>query len=325
MTSKSPSPPSAPKSTIPPTLRLPVLIQLSCSLSAALYTLSSMFGTGELALVSTTRDDWWTIISLIIWRAGELAVEWLAGYDSIDVACLAFLSNLPYQYFLRTFYNIRPTTVGANLLIEVITVSIPFYLLRDTLPVHKSYAAKSEVSNGSIIKDYPIQVYMMILAAAIYGNVIFYSFRLGLPTFFIRHFEEIKSLQAAHNTELPVAIAACILPIGFAIHRFLFTPSLGAKPDQLDDEIANFDPETATFGETLAYNIWGFSKRTRTLIKRTITLALMSFLQTGVKTYIGVKGAEASGGAGWGAVWSIATLLTGAAIWWVGDVNEISN
>ncbi|KAI4211326.1 MAG: hypothetical protein LQ351_005881 [Letrouitia transgressa] len=140
----------------------------------------------------------------------------------------------------------------------------------------------------------------MILAAAIYGNVIFYSFRFGLPAFFIRHFEDIKSLQAAHNTELPIAIAACILPIGFAIHRFLFTPSLGAKPDQLDNENANFDPETATFGETLAYN-------------------------TGVKTYIGVKGAEASGGAGWGAVWSVATLLTGAAVWWVGDVNEISN
>ena len=241
-----------------------------------------------------------------------------------DLASLTMLSHMPYLYLLTTFYGVRPTTMWLGLLVDVSSTYLPFSLLRDSSPVHRSEASKAEVANRSILNDLNIKIYTSFLAAAVYGVVIYGSFRTWLPGFLIVHFEGLKDLSGAYEAALP-GVTIGFLISGYAAQSFLFMPALGAKPDAHDMQLAEFDAETATFGQTIWYNVWGYSKRSRTLIKRTATLVLASAMQTGLRTYITVEGVEPMGAAGWAAMWAAAAIVVGGVFWWVGDVEGISN
>lgn len=208
--------------------------------------------------------------------------------------------------------------------IDVLSTYLPFTLLRDSSPIHQLEVSKGEVANRSILNDLPIKLYTSILAAAIYGLVVYGSFRGWLPEYLIVHFEGLKDLSGAHEAALPFVILGFTL-CGYAAQSFLFMPALGAKPDAHDLQMAEFDPETATLAQTIWYNVWGHSKRSRTLITRTATLAFASAMQTGLRTYITVEGVELAGAAGWSAMWASAAILVGGVFWWVGDVEGVPN
>ena len=202
--------------------------------------------------------------------------------------------------------------------IDVLSTYLPFTLLRDSSPIHQDEVPKNQVANRSIVSDLPIKLYTSALAAALYGLVIYGSFKSWIPVHLTVYFYGLKNVSGAHEAAFPF-VAAGFLVSGYAAQSFLFMPALGAKPDVHDLKMAEFDPETATLGQTVWYNIWGYSKRSRTLIKRTATLALASAMQTGLRTYITVEGVELAGAAGWAAMWSAAALLVGGVFWWVGD------
>ena len=237
---------------------------------------------------------------------------------------MTFLTHMPTYYLLTSFYAVRPTTLWTCITIDVLSTWIPFALLRDSAPFHKPDVPKREVANRSILKDLPIRVYTSVLGAAVYGAVVSASYRSWLPVHLVIHFYGLKSIKAVHVADFPQLFLACSV-IGYAAAGFLFTPALGAKPDEYDIEIAKFNPETATLSETIWYNVWGYSKRSRTLIKRTTTLALASAVHTGMRIYIGIEGADLAGAIGWGSIWAVASTLTGAVFWWVGDVDAVSN
>ena len=100
---------------------------------------------------------------------------------------------------------------------------------------------------------------------------------------------------------------------------------MAAKPDEAELQMARFEPETATLAETVAYNVWGHSKRNRTMIERTSTLVAMGFVHTWLHTYGAVEGAEGFGAVGWASVWALAAAVTGGALLIVGDVEGVSN
>lgn len=79
----------APTSNVPPQIRFPLLVFLSLTISAVLYTVISPFTPGDLSIVSNTQDQWWQIAGLNGWKAVQLAVGWFAGYDSV----FSFLVN----------------------------------------------------------------------------------------------------------------------------------------------------------------------------------------------------------------------------------------
>lgn len=290
------------------------------------------------------REEWWEIIGLLAWKAVELAIGWWGEYDGRsscvrvsknttggaddqlgwDIACLTVLTHMPYLYLLTTFYGVRPTTMWLGICIDVLSTYLPFALLRDSSPIHRLEASKGQVANRSILNDLPIKLYTSILAAAVYGLVVFGSFRGWLPEFLIVHFEGLRDLSGAHEAALPFLIVGFTVS-GYAAQSFLFVPALGAKPDVHDMHLAKFDPATATLGQTVWYNVWGYSKRSRTLIKRTAILAFASAMQTGLRTYITVEGVELAGAAGWAAMWAASAILVGGAFWWVGDAEGVSN
>ena len=242
----------------------------------------------------------------------------------VDLASLTLLSHMPPLYLLTTFYGIRPTTMMSSLLIDIVTTYVPFRLLRTMSAIHDVEAPKGAVSNRNILNDLPIRFYTSVLAAGIYGVVVFASFWTWLPVYLVIHFDGLRDISAAHSAALPFLILS-FLPIGYAAREFLFTPATGAKRDLGDIKASAFNPETATLGETVIYNVWGFSKRTRTLIQRTATLILVTSMNTWIQTYVVIEGAEGYGAAGWAGVWAAAAALTGLTYWWVGNVEYVSN
>lgn len=70
-----------PDSTLPEILHFPLLVVLSLTLSATLYTFASAFTAGDLSSVSRRLDDWWEVAGLIGWKTAELAAGWWGGYD----------------------------------------------------------------------------------------------------------------------------------------------------------------------------------------------------------------------------------------------------
>ncbi|KAI9822007.1 MAG: hypothetical protein M1832_003179 [Thelocarpon impressellum] len=313
-----------PVSTIPRQLRFPLLVTLSLAISSILFSVSARYTVGDLGSVSRRLDDWWEVAGLIAWRTTELGLGWWSSYDGmffkgVDLASLTLLSHLPPLHLLATFYGIRPSTVASSLAIDIVATYVPFRLLRPLLPVHGSAAAKSTVPNRSIIDDLAIRALTTLLAASIYGTVLFASYNSWLPVHLITSFDGLRDMSAAHVSALPLLIATC-LPIGYAAKEFIFTSSTGARTDSADIGAASFNPATATLAETLYHNLWGFSSRTKQVIVRTTTLVFVTSLNTWLQTFVTVEGAESYGAAGYAALWATASALTGFALLWVGDV-----
>ena len=208
------------------------------------------------------------------------------------------------------------------LAIDIVAAWLPFYSLKVSSSIHSVKTPRGVAANRSVINDYGVQVATVLLAAGIYGVVVLTSYSTWLPVYLITHFDGIRDISALHNKNFPW-LAGSFLPLGFAAKVFLFTPATASKPDNHDKAIAKFNPETATLGETVWYNIWGYPHRTRTLIKRTATLITVAGLHTALQTYVTISGAEGFGAVGWSSVWALATSLTGAAYWWVADVQGI--
>ncbi|KAL9075308.1 MAG: hypothetical protein Q9161_001685 [Pseudevernia consocians] len=312
----------ASNSKLPAEFRFPLLVVLSLTISSFLYSFVSPFTSGDLATVSRSRDNWWEIGALLGWKATQLAVGWYGGFDSTDFAALTFLTHLPYHYFLSTFYQIRPTTSAYCIAIDTLTAYVPFYSLKVSSSIHSIKTPKGVAANRSVINDTGVQIYTSLLAAGIYTVVVFSSYGTWLPVYLVTHFDGMRDISAAYNPNFPWLILS-FLPTGFAAKVFLFTPATAAKADKHDKETAAFNPETATLGETVAYNLWGYSHRARILMKRTATLVAMGGAHTILQTYGSLEGAEFLGAAGWSSVWGLAATLTGAAFLWVGDVDGV--
>lgn len=197
-------------------------------------------------------------------------------------------------------------------------------LLRGSSAYHKIKTPKGTAANRAVIDDWGVQTFTSLLAAGVYGVVVFASFTTWMPTYLVTHFDGIKDISSIYDSKV-IALMAAFVPTGIAAKTFLFTPSTAAKPDEYDDKAALFNPETATLGETVIYNVWGHSKRVRTLIQRTATLVALGSVHTWLHTYLAVNGAEALGAAGWSSVWALAAISTSIGFWWVADVDGVSN
>lgn len=106
---------------------------------------------------------------------------------------------------------------------------------------------------------------------------------------------------------------------------FLFAPTIGApqNPGRTKGEDARFDPETASFVETVVYNLGlgehGLTRRAEILTSRTGMLVLGVFVNTVVRTYGTIEGTDLVGSVGYASVWSVASALIGVAYGWVSD------
>lgn len=246
------------------------------------------------------------------------------GFTDKDLAGLSILSNLPLYFLLSTFYAIPITSSAVALAIDVSVIAIPFMLLRPLIHAHEPGGSP----NQQVAQDPYISALMALFGATIYAVVIYFSLYTWLPVYLVVNFDGVRSVQGAHDATVP-NLLLYFIPMGWATAQFLFTPMIGARGNpgltdpRIHPEKVHFDPETATLGETIAFNLgWGqdgFSKRAEVLMKRTAVLVSCSAVNTFARVLMTVEGAEAVGALGWAGVWAAAATLTSVAYSWVGN------
>jgi len=282
---------------------------LSLTLSSLLYSFVAEYTEGDLASVSRSLGAWWEVGALVGWRTFELGLGWFGDYDGYDLAALTLLSHGPPLYLLGTFYNIHPTTVLSSLIVDSITTYVPFRLLRPLSPAHAASSQYGGVPNRDIVTDFSIQTYTTLLAAVIYSVTLYAAYASYLPVSLVTYFEDIPSIAVAH-TATPITLLPMTLALGLAARSFIFTPAVAVR----NTKAPSFDAEGASLQETFWYNVWGFSKRTKIVIKRTAALMLISGVNTFVQTFVTIQGVEARGAAAYSAVWVLASGFTGLAL-----------
>lgn len=185
-------------------------------------------------------------------------------------------------------------------------------MLRPVSPAHKiTFDPKP---NEEIGADYSIKATTTILAALIYSTTLYASYSIFLPSILVTYFNDIPTVLPAHESTVVTLFPANLL-LGLAAHSFIFTPAA-----ILPQKRAAFDPVTATLTETILYNLWGWSKRTKMIIRRSAVLATMVGANGLLQTWATIEGVEAKGAAIYSSVWVAGSLFTGLAFAVVANV-----
>ncbi|QSZ30576.1 hypothetical protein DSL72_000132 [Monilinia vaccinii-corymbosi] len=302
-------------SKVPEILRFPLVVILSFVGKGLAYSLSAAYlDREELGRVSRRAEGWDEVGILFGWRTLELALGWFGNYDGYDIAALSLLSHGPPLYLLGTFYEVGLETVLSSLLIDTLATYVPFRLLR---PLSAAHADSPSAPNRNIISDLPIQTITTLLAASIYSVTLYSSYLTYMPTYLATYFEGIPSIAAVHSAT-PTSLLPTTLLLGLATRSFIFTPATATEPS--DSKGPRFNPETATLEETIWYNLWGWSKKTKVIIKRTATSMIVTGINTFVQTYFTVEGVEARGAVAYTGAWVVAAGICGGVLGFVGAV-----
>ncbi|PYH90124.1 hypothetical protein BO71DRAFT_388245 [Aspergillus ellipticus CBS 707.79] len=313
---------------IPPAVRFTLAVFSSLALSSTLFTLTTGLTLGELSRVSKHLDTWPEVGGLMAWKAVEVGLTWILGYDARDVLTLTLLTHLPTYTLLTTFYTIRPTTTLTSYLIILISTTLPF-LLRNPSP---TTSLLSTHKNRSILQDGPTTVYTTVAATAIFTVTLYISYATPwLPQTLVVHFQDLPDISAVHAgpAGLP-GLFMGLLPAGLAVRDFLFVSSAGVAADEtpVTKKKKGGKKEEAKDGEyliqTVYRNTWGtLSRKTQVLVSRTVVLAALLLGNTVVQVAGTVNGADAEGAAAWGGVWAVAAAVTGGLFGWVEAVDGV--
>ncbi|KAK6079218.1 hypothetical protein SCUP234_05771 [Seiridium cupressi] len=299
------------KSKLPAPIQFPLIVILSLAVSSIGYSLTYPWTKAAIAVHARTLETWSEYALLMGWRIFELALGWYGNYDGYDLAALNLLSHGPPLYLLNAFYRVPASALVLTLAIETFATYLPFRLLRSLSQAHRDPA---NTHNAELLTDKPITVLTTLLSGAIYTVTLFAAYATYLPTALIVYYDSLPSIQAAHESTyinlLPVTLA-----LGFAATNFIFTPA-EAEPQE---QPRHFDPINASLKETVSWNVWGWSKRTKTVVKRTITLMLVTGISTMLQTSLTVAGAEPLGAVAWASPWVVAAAVTGVGLGAVGS------
>ncbi|KAF2860768.1 hypothetical protein K470DRAFT_281884 [Piedraia hortae CBS 480.64] len=313
---------------LPAYLRLPLACVINVVIGIIFHSVSAGITGYELAAISQRPSDY-QLGLLMAWKLTEGLLTYVLGYHgkSKDVAALTCLGHLPYYFFLYTFYEVDTKACGLSLAVDVGRLALPSLLMP---PADRPRTSDGEDRN--LTKNASDWLLTIIFGATIYALVIYISFSTWLLPYLVTHFDHMRSLEKAHNASI-TALTGLLLPLGWASSQYLFAPTV-ANIEPLDDlqDMAEFDPATASLQETLAHNLGidkhGFSNRAKALTLRAVVLVAYSAINIFIRVFFTVRGAEPLGTLAWAGMWGAAGALTSLAYAWVGHrvgLNETGN
>jgi hypothetical protein len=222
---------------------------------------------------------------------------------------------------LSVFYGVRALTAGAYLAVDVVSAFLPFVLLRRLSVAH---SAAPGIPNREIVVDRGIQVLTSLHSALVYSVVLFLANRFLLPSTLVLYFEGIPTIKPAEDAGFlgfgsPTTQLLSLL-FGQAARTFIFTPLVTTPRTSEDQANAEFDPVNATLAQTVAWNLWGYTTRTKVSLTRTAVAMLFTAVGTYLDTALAIKGVEPYGAAVYASVWVIAALVTGLSLRYVGSI-----
>jgi len=298
----------------------------SLFLSSLLYSPTLGIMMWDLSFVSKHLDEWWQVAGLVAWKGLELGLAWLLKFDGRDMAFFILLTHAPTFFLLFYFYRIRPTTVITSFAIDIISMTVPFMLLRRPNAVHSlSNSSSRPVSNRSILQDRPTAIYTSVAASSTFAVLLYISFSTWLPVFLVTHFDGIPDITATHAgpAGLP-AMFFSLLPAGYAARDLLFLNSAGWSPEPESSGAKPSSNSKEYLVASLYRRTWGrLRAKTRILLLRTIALASMMVLNTIVRVWGTIKGVDIVGATGWGSIWAVAALVIGLTFGWIEAVDGV--
>ncbi|EEU46612.1 uncharacterized protein NECHADRAFT_79376 [Fusarium vanettenii 77-13-4] len=302
---------------IPDQAQFPLAVATSFAMASLGYSLLGELTGGQLAAISRSQDTWGEVTLLAGWRVIELALGWYGKLDGLDVAMLDLLSHGPHYFLLSTFYNLSATTALWALAIDIASVAVPFSLLRPLSTVHTpSAAAAAGLPNRELI-DLPLQLYTTALSTGIYTVVLVLSLRFILPRILVVYYTGVPTLEPAYTASYPSVLPVTLL-FGVAASTFIFAPFATTARAKEDDKIDEFDPVAASLGETVWWNVWGYTAKTKVVVRRTAIAALVAATNTFLASTKTLYGVESAGAAVYASVWAFAALCTGIGLGFVG-------
>lgn len=220
-------------------------------------------------------------------------------------------------YLLSTFYELNWTISASALAIDVLSIAVPFFLLRPLSTIHTPSAAAAAGLPNRELLDLPLQTYTAALSTGIYTVVLVLSLRFILPRILVVNYSGVPTLEPAYN-----ASYAAILPVttlfGIAASTFIFAPFATTARAKEDDKLNEFDPVAASLGETVWWNVWGYTVKTKVVIRRTIVVALVTAVNTFLASSKTLYRVDASGAAVYAGVWAFAAICSGIGLGFVG-------
>lgn len=193
-----------------------------------------------------------------------------------------------------------------------------------------------KTTNQSLSTDYQILFLTATLAATVYAVTFYLSYYANLGVFLITHFDNMTTMSA-HDSSI-FELVQLFAFTGFAAMTFLFRPTIAAAGTPALREAKShtrtssgrpgsaagsrraskkFNPETATLGETFAYNLGygetGFTHRAVVLAKRTSIVTGCVFANTVVRVFGTVEGTDLGGATGYAGLWAGANVLVAVA------------
>ncbi|KAM5451005.1 hypothetical protein MaudCBS49596_004116 [Microsporum audouinii] len=316
-------------------LRFILLAVCSLLLSTVLFSLSIPVTKGDLAWTSKRLDSWKDVIVLLAWRVIELAVPWFAGYDAWDALCFIGLIHLPTYSLLLNFYNIRPTTIVTVATITTMSCIIPFSYWRPLSAVH---SGSGPAVNRAILSDRLTTIYTTVASTLVYTIALYFSLSTWLPAHLVSHFVGLPDISAAHaGPKGLVSLFLSLLPAGYGSRDLLFVTSASQpqekkveqkttrrrlrSSDSREEQDEQEQQEESCFTSLYKKGWLGLPPSLRTLISRSVALALMTLANTFVQLGGTISGVEPKGALGWGAIWSLATLINTGLYAWIQEAN----
>ena len=213
-----------------------------------------------------------------------------------------------------TFYSLNPWTAGAALAVDVLSAALPFHLLRPLSTVHTPSAAS--LPNRELI-DVGLQLYTTALAAVIYTVTIVLSLRFLLPRSLVLYFAGLQSLDPAYSASYATVLPVTLL-FGAAASTFIFAPFATTEKSAEDDKLGDFNPVDASLQQTVQWNMWGYTAKTKVIIRRTLTAMLVTGLNTYLALTMTIYGIDSAGAILYAGVWAAAAMFTGVGLRYVG-------
>lgn len=215
---------------------------------------------------------------------------------------------------LSTFYLIRPVTVVSTVLVEIVAAAAPIYLLRPVSAVHKPNA---KVHNRELFGGLT-RVYVTVFAIAVYTVTIVLSSRLVLPRVLVVSFAGVRTVdpayQASHLHALPLMVA-----FGASAAAFLFPSFVSTGKSKEDDKLKQFDPVDASLSQTFWWNFWGYTVKTKVLLRRTAITVVSTGMGTYLTCTIPIDGVDSAGAIAYAGIWVLAAVLTACGIGYIGQ------
>lgn len=250
-----------------------------------------------------------------------MAVETDCQLIATQAASLVMLSMAPSMHYRHTYLPAHSSllpTLAATTAIDVLSIYLPLLFLR---PYGSGNSTSSPTRKENRFFD-STRVVNALLTSTIYQLIAYTASVKFLTTWLIESGWELESVARVHDVSEGVLLAraALMIPVGWAASEIIFySPS--DSSDSVPEE--NEGPSEGQTGSCACLaRLWikSLSPRTRKIVRRTLLVAAYQSVNSTVTLAGTVKGGNLMGAGGVSGVWTVATLVVGAVLGWVGKV-----